>query len=254
MKVRRRDFLEGSLSSLVTLAFLDSVVRAHGAAPAISPILESWLRGLHAHSADLHGGAIAAAAWQREVQSLLERVPLEDLMSFIELEDLMKTVALPDDRATARDPVFPPLEGLAPIGSYIRRVFLMQKGRAIVPHGHRNMVSGHLVMHGGVHVRHYERLADEPGYMIVKPTIDRESTPGMATTVSDEKDNVHWLTATTDIACTFDVIVVDLDPSRPTEFMDFIDPRAAEPHEGGALRAPRLQADEVFLRYGKTTV
>jgi hypothetical protein len=35
--------------------------------------------------------------------------------------------------------------------------------------------------------------------------------------------------------------------------MDFIDPRAAEAHEGGTLRAPLLSADEVFLRYGKTS-
>jgi hypothetical protein len=236
----------------MTLAFLDAVVAGNAAEPAITPILETWLRRLHEHSADLRGGAIPRLAWQREVQVLLEQVPVDDLVAHIQLDEMIRTAVLPDDRATTRDPVFPPLAGLAPIESYIRRVFLMQKGRAIVPHGHRNMVSGHLVIHGGVHVRHYERLGDEPGYMIVKPTIDRASRPGMATTVSDEKDNVHWLTATTDVACTFDVIVVDLDPSRPTQFMDFVDPRAAEPHEGGTLRAPRLDADEVFRRYGKT--
>jgi hypothetical protein len=112
------------------------------------------------------------------------------------------------------------------------------------------MVSGHLVIHGRFQVRHYERLGDEPQHMIVRPTIDRESRPGMATTVSDDKDNVHWLTALSEIACTFDVIVPGLDPARPTEFMDFIDPLRAEPLGQGRLRAPRLPASEVFRRYG----
>jgi len=186
------------------------------------------------------------------VRALLERVPLEDLVRGIDLERLIRETVLPDDRAATRDPVFPPLEGLAPLRSCIRRVFLLKKGRAIVPHGHRNMVSGHLVIHGRFQVRHYQRLGDEPGHMIVRPTIDRESRPGMATTVSDAQDNVHWLTALSDVACTFDVIVTDLDPSRPTRFMDFIDPLRAEPMGEGRLRAPRLEMAEVFRRYGKS--
>jgi len=68
------------------------------------------------------------------------------------------------------------------------------------------------------------------------------------------KDNVHWLVATSKVAATFDVIVPGLDPARPTEFMDYVDPRRAEPTGDGALRAPRLDADEVFRRYGSSGV
>jgi hypothetical protein len=250
----RRSFLEAGVPSLLWLAFLDSAVAAEAVSPAVGPVLDGWLRGLHGHSADLLGGAIPAKAWQDEVRALLERVPLDDLVRLIDLERLMREVALPDDRATTRDPVFPPLEGLAPLRSYVRRVFLLRQGRAIVPHGHRNMASGHLVIHGRFQVRHYERLGDEPQHLIVRPTIDRESRPGMATTVSDDKDNVHWLTALSEIACTFDVIVPGLDPARPTEFMDFIDPLRAEPLGQGRLRAPRLPASEVFRRYGNRGV
>ena len=254
MVASRRLFLEASVPSLLSLAFLDSALAAEAASPAVKPVLDGWLRRLHGHAADLRGGAIPATAWQAEVGALLERVPLDDLIRLIDLDRLMREVALPDDRATTRDPVFPPLEGLPPVRSFIRRVFLLGKGRAIVPHGHSNMVSGHLVIHGSFRVRHYERLADEPQALVVKPTIDRESHRGMATTVSDARDNVHWLTALSDVACTFDVILVDLDPARPTRFMDFIDPLRAEPLSGGRLRAPRLEFDEVIRRYGRVSV
>ena len=185
---------------------------------------------------------------------LLERVPLKDLLELIDFEEMVKQVTLPDDRATTRDPIFPPLEGAPERPSCIRRVFLLRRDRAIVPHGHQNMVSGHLVIHGHLRVRHFERLRDEPAHLVLRPTIDRESHPGSATTVSDVKDNVHWLVATSDIAATFDVIVPALEPDRPTQFMDFVDPRRGEPLGDGTIRAPRLAADEVFERYGKSGV
>jgi len=95
-------------------------------------------------------------------------------------------------------------------------------------------------------------VRDEPAHLILRPTIDRDSRPGSATTVSDFKDNVHWLVATSRVAATFDVIVPGLDPARPTEFMDYVDPRRAESMGDGTLRAPRLDQDEVFKRYGHT--
>src|SRR5262245_30430726 len=205
--VSRRAFLETGLSSLLTVSFLDALMAAGAAPAAVGPILESWLRGLHTRCADLKAGALPAAAWQAETAALLERVPLEDLLRLVDLERLLKTAPLPDDRAATRDPVFPPLEGLDGPSPHIRRVFLLRKDRAIVPHGHRNMASGHLVIHGGLRVRHFDRVHDEPGHMILRPTIDRESRPGLATTVSDARDNVHWLVATSDVAATFDVIV-----------------------------------------------
>jgi len=181
-------------------------------------------------------------------------VPLDELLRLIDFERMVRSVRLPDDRAATRDPVFPPLEGLTGSPPHIRRVFLLRKARAIVPHGHRNMASGHLVIHGSLRVRHFERVSDEVEHLILRPTIDTDSHRGSATTISDDKDNVHWLVATSDVAATFDVIVPGLDPGRPTHFMDFVDPRRGEPLGNGAIRAPRLRAEEVFARYGRTGV
>jgi hypothetical protein len=250
----RRTFLETGLGGLLTVGFLDTLWAAEVVPPAVGPILESWLRRLHGRCADLRGQAIPAAVWQSEVARLLEQVPLEDLLRLIDFEEMVKRVSLPDDRATTHDPVFPPLDGIPERPSCIRRVFLLRQDRAIVPHGHQNMVSGHLVIQGSLRVRHFERLRDEPAHLILRPTIDRDSHPGSATTVADHKDNVHWLVATSEIAATFDVIVTDLDPERPTRFMDFVDPRRGEPLGDGSIRAPRLGPDEVFERYGKTGV
>jgi hypothetical protein len=250
--VTRRAFLDAGFTSLLTVSFLETLAGAEAVPSPVGPILDSWLRRLHGHCADLRGRAIPALVWQEEVDALLERVPLGDLLKLIDFEQMVQRVRLPDDRATTRDPVFPPLEGLGERSPHIRRVFLLGRRRAIVPHGHRNMASGHLVIHGSLRVRHFERVRDEPEHLILRPTIDTESRPGWATTVSDDKDNVHWLVATSDVAATFDVIVTGLDPHQPTRFTDFVDPRRGEPLGDGTIRAPRLGGDEVFERYGKT--
>jgi hypothetical protein len=250
----RRAFLEAGFASLLTVSFLDTLLAADAVPRAVRPIINGWLRDLNARCADLRGGELAAVTWQAEVAALLERVPLEDLLRLIDFEELVKNVPLPDDRATTRDPVFPPLEGVPQHPVHDRRVFLLRKDRAIVPHGHQNMASGHLVIHGSLRVRHFERLRDEPTHLVLRPTIDRQSLPGSATTVSDRKDNVHWLVATSEVAATFDVIVRGLDPALPTRFMDFVDPRHGEPLGDGTIRAPRLAIDEVFARYGKSGV
>jgi hypothetical protein len=252
--ISRRAFLDASLTSLLTVTFLETLAAAEAIPSAVQPILAGWLRRLHGYCADVRSGVIPARVWQSEVHALLERVALEDLLRLIDFEQIVQSVTLPDDRATTRDPLFPPLEGLTGRSPHIRRIFLLHRHRAIVPHGHRNMVSGHLVIHGSLRVRHFERLRDEPQSLILRPTIDRESHPGSATTVSDDTDNVHWLVATSDIAATFDVIVPGLDPAQPTQFMDFVDPRRGEPLGDGTIRAPRLDAGEVFARYGKTGV
>jgi hypothetical protein len=250
----RRRFLEAGLVPLVAVSFLEAVCASGLVPTAVAPVLESWLRRLHRVCADLRGAAIPATIWQEEVAALLARVPLDELLRLIDLEGLVARISLPDDRATTRDPVFPPLDGIPGRPTYIRRVFVLAEDRAIVPHGHQNMVSGHLVIHGSLRVRHFERVRDEPAHMVLRPTIDRRSNPGEATAVSDHRDNVHWLVATSRVAATFDVIVPDLDPTRPTRFMDFVDPRRAEGLGAGLLRAPRLGVDEAFVRYGKSGV
>jgi hypothetical protein len=248
----RRRFLEAGLGTLAGAAFLQTLFAQDLLPPAVRPVFARWLRDLNGRCADLRAASVPPTVWQQETVRLFEHVPLADLLRAIDFEQLVRRTALPDDRATTTDPVFPAVEGVPARPSYVRRVFLLARDRAIVPHGHRNMVSCHLVIHGSLHVRHYERVRDEPDHLLLRPSIDRESPPGMATSVSDQKDNVHWLVATSPVAATFDVIVPGLDPARPTEFQDFVDPRRAVALGDGTLRAPRLSSREVFERYGKS--
>jgi hypothetical protein len=89
-------------------------------------------------------------------------------------------------------------------------------------------------------------------HSVLWPTIARRSTPSAARTVSDERDNGRRMVDTSKVAATFDVIVPDHDPSPPDRVLRLRRPLAAEGFGDGLLRAPRLGADAVFRRYGKS--
>jgi hypothetical protein len=242
----RRTFTRDMLHSLVTFSLLETCFTHDLFAGAVRPVTDRWLKEVNELCADLRVGALGQADWQKKVEELFARVDLIDLLRSIDFDRLVRAVEYPDDRAAVIEVDLPRL-------SFGRKIFALRRGRAIVPHGHRNMVSGHIVIKGRMHVRHFDRLRDEPGHLILRPTIDREAAAGDATTISEVKDNVHWFRATTETAATFDVIADNLDSSRGFAYrMDFVDPDRAEVLKDDTLRARRLDIDEALRLYGKS--
>ena len=84
--------------------------------------------------------------------------------------------------------------------------------------------------------------------MLIEPTIDRLVGPGTHSSISDEKNNVHWLQAKTDTAFTFDVLVLDLQ-GKPAD-VENIDPDGAERSGRGRLRVRKLPVAEALRKYG----
>src|SRR4051812_42863860 len=98
-----------------------------------------------------------------------------------------------------------PQHGLHPCGAQRQiscATLRANRGRTRLPYP-----SPKVVLRGKFHVRHFERIADEPDYLILRPTIDALSEPGDLSSISDERDNVHWLLATDGPAYPLDVLV-----------------------------------------------
>ncbi|MGH3054084.1 MAG: hypothetical protein ACRDL7_03785, partial [Gaiellaceae bacterium] len=128
-------------------------------------------------------------------------------------------------------------------------LLLLRKGRANPPHAHDSTVSAHYVLRGQLRARHFERVRDEPGHILLRPTIDRGVGPGAATSVSDQRDNVHWHVAEAD-SVLLDIMWMGIDPSRPPSTR-FVDPVRADKVAEGVLRAPRIEsAEEALARFG----
>jgi len=188
---------------------------------------------------------IAQVDWQDGVETLARGIDLAELCKAADL-----------DRVAARLPLLPKgtnaeVIQLLPGQRFTPKIFAMGKGRAIIPHGHVNMVSHHLVLQGELHGRHWERVRDEDDALILRPTIDKTFKPGDSSSISDRRNNAHWFVATSEKAYTLDCIVDNLDPSRGYRFrIDFIDPDRAQKRPDGTVKARRLELDEALQRYG----
>src|SRR5689334_5835464 len=233
------------LGALTTL-WLARAVRAADAAPAaIRAALQARLRKLHEASRALAQREIQPLQWQRAAAEFCEGIDVQELCRAADFERVIARLPLLP-RGTSAEAI-DLLEGQA----FTPKIFAMGKGRAIIPHGHVNMVSQHLVLQGEMRGRHYQRLGDEKRHLAVRPTIDKVFRTGDFSSISDQKDNVHWFVTTSERAYTLDAIVDNLEPGRPYRFhIDFVDPERAVAGADGTLRLPRLQLDECLQRYG----
>jgi hypothetical protein len=73
---------------------------------------------------------------------------------------------------------------------------------------------------------------------------------GDATSISGERDNVHWFVARSERAYTFDCIVSGLRPLGFSYGIDLVDPAHADRTADGTLRAPVIGWDDSIRLYG----
>ncbi|MDX1388693.1 MAG: hypothetical protein R3344_05860 [Acidobacteriota bacterium] len=250
----RREFLRGGFGAVVSWALLDTLVTRDLFADEVRPVTDRWARELITRCADLRSNTMTPVEWQAEVEQLLDRVDLEDLLRYIDFERLTASFDFPELGASTEWVAFPRLEGLPEPAQLYKKIFGLKRGRAIIPHGHQNMVSAHLVLRGEFHLRHYDRIEDDGGHLVIRPTMDRTARAGESSSISDDHNNVHWFVTTSDYAYTFDVILTGLDAARANAYeIDNLDIEQAEALPDGLLRVPKLGVQEALEKYGSET-
>ena len=97
----------------------------------------------------------------------------------------------------------------------ITKIAHIRKGRSIPPHGHSNMVSAFLCVSGRFDVRLYDKLEDRENEMVVRQTLEqKDAKPGSWSSISDYRNNVHWLTAKSDDCFLFTTKLIRLEEDR----------------------------------------
>lgn len=249
--MNRRDFTKTLLGSIASYSLFRTLFTNDAFADSVKPVTDGWIRSLHEMSLDLKQATITPGQWQARIDELFNRVPLEELIARIDFARLTRDFECPDLGVHTKWVTFPKLDGLPQDLAFYGKVFGMRKDRAIIPHGHRNMVSCHYVLMGELWLRHYDKVEEDGATMVIEPTVDQIARVGSHSSISDEKNNIHWLTATTDTAFTYDVLIVDLNGEKWD--VDNIDPYGAEKIAGGRLRVRKLPLEEALKKYGHDT-
>jgi|SRR5215204_4801805 len=251
-KLSRRDFFQNSLGSLVTFSLITSLSRAQVLTGSVKMLAHKWVGQMEEYTAAMRAAKIKQSEWQEQIEDLLARVDLKDLLKAIDYDRLAKNAVFPEDHESAENVDFSLIKGLPEELSFNPYFYAMKKGVAIVPHGHRNMTSMHMMLKGEAHAWQYERVRDEDKYLIMRPTIDKSLIPGAVSTVSDEKNNIHWFKAVGGPIFMFNIGVFGIKANEAFTGRDYIDPANGEKLKDGLIRARRIEKEEAYRIYGKS--
>ena len=243
----RREFQQQALGSLLTWSLLETLFSRNAIADEVKVIAAKWIAELNAMSLDLKGKKLDPLQWQKQVELLLTKVDLPDLLKFIDFEKLTNGIKMQDRGELSLRPTLPKVEGLPTNLVFGNQVFALNKGRSVVPHGHDNMATAFIILKGDFRGRHYDRLEDDKTHMIITPTIDRTFGPGTCSTVTDLKDNVHWFQANSDESFIFNIHVMSVKPGATGRI--YIDPDG-EKLSGGRIKALKINHAEANKLYG----
>ncbi len=251
-KISRRDFTRKMLETMCSMTLAASLCEAQALKGSVKSIAHKWVFEMERICQDLRGGKIEPIDWQDQIESLLNRVDLPDLLKSIDYDRLSKTAKFFDDHETAEDITFERIKNLPDKLSFAPYFYAMKKGVSVVPHGHRNMTTMHIILKGEAHGWHYDRIADEDEHLIIKLTKDKALTSGAVSTISDERDNIHWFKAQTEPVFMFNIGVYRLNPNAPVTGRDYIDPNRGEKLSDGSIRVPLINHDDAYKIYGKS--
>jgi hypothetical protein len=246
----RREFQQSTLASLLGYAFLETVFQGDAFSDEMKIIARKWLKDLNELGQDVKSQKIKQVDWQQKVEELFKQVDVKEFLTFIDFNKLTADIKLPTSGEKSLRAKLPQVEGLPTNYVFGHQVFALAKGRSVVPHGHNNMATAFLILKGDFQGRLYDRLEDEQDHFIIRPTIDRKFTLGDSSTISDQKDNIHWFQAETEGSYIFNIHVYGVSPeSKKSPGRVYLDPNG-EKLSDNRIRARKVSSSEVYKLYG----
>lgn len=257
-KTNRRAAMQTLSLAALSLSFAKTS-QLMGAETASHGQLDRWLRRLQRNASLLGQERISGLQWQQCMDAIYADAPLEQLKGQLNFDRLRLEIL--DRMGRNRGELFHrvELDGAIPALTHgdgephrvlITKVAHIRRGRSIPPHGHSNMASAFLCLSGEFAVRQYDRLEDHSDHMIIRQTKDIAAAGvGTWSSISDYRNNVHWLTAKSEDCFLFTCKLINLESHRPLIGRINVDVGRAKNLGSQTLRAPKITSQEAADRY-----
>lgn len=242
----RRGLMSTGFAAFTTFVLLAEVSCAR---PARRMAAATWIDRQAELARALRLGSLQPGDWMTEIERLAAEVDLGELMAEVNRAQITANALPATNDPQKRSVRFIDDKGEPRRLGFGAALFDFAPNNVITPHGHRNMVSSHLVVEGAFRVRNFDRLADEDGAMIIKPSRDYTAKLGMISAMSSARDNIHWFVPQGGPARTFDVIISGIDSALPDYEIQAIDPLGGTALQKGAIRAPIMSFEDSSRKY-----
>lgn len=242
----RREQMLGLLPAFAAYALLGE---ARALAQTRRGTVRNWIDSQDEIARALAGGAMSGRQWALEVERLGRTVDVAEIMA-----EVGRARVTPAGEVHGNDPRkrfvrFLDADGTPRRLHYGVALFDFAPHNVITPHGHKHMVSAHMVVAGAFRVRNFDRLRDDGEAMVIRPTRDYVARVGEVSTMCSERDNIHWFVPQGGPATTFDIVVSGLDEGQPDHEIRAIDPVGGERLADGSIRAPMMSFEASSRRY-----
>lgn len=249
-----RDFSNaiGRRNAIAQLGALTALVGMGGTAHAFQGSagaeIARQITRIDALTGALRGQVITVDDWRAGLEELVARIPVQDVMTAINFDTLAAKAGFAALGVSTLRVDFG--GGIPQPVHCIAKVFGVDTGRSIIPHGHGNMVSAHLPLTGRFRLRQYDQIARDDAALTVRPSVDRRIEAGDLSSIGEDADNVHWFIAE-EPSHTFDMIVTGLNTAQnPAHEIFNLDMESATAAGDGLLRVPRLSVEKALRKYG----
>jgi hypothetical protein len=248
-KISRREFARDTLGSLLTFSLINILSDSAAIAGPLRPVARLWVLEMSRTTKEMRAGSISQKQWQGGIEELLAKVDLSDLFRAIDYDALVKKAVFRPVHETVMEIDLARAEGISGELGFDAFFYAMKKGVDIVPHGHKNMSTMHMVLSGEAQALHYDKISEDGDHVMIKQVSDLVARPGDASTVSDESTNVHWFKTLSDRVFMFNIGVYSIDPAKAFTGREYVDPVRGDKEANGVIRSRKLSGDEAYKLY-----
>ncbi len=245
----RREQIAGMVSAFAAVALASEVSAAK---PAHRMAARDWIDRQDELARTLKAGQVSPRAWMVEMERLSREIDVTELMAEVNAARLTASALPPTNDPRKRSVRFIDARGEPRRLAYASALFDFAPGNVITPHGHRHMVSAHMIVGGRFRIRNFDRIRDARDAMVIRPTRDVIASTGTISTMSSDRDNIHWFVPQGGPARTFDVIISGLDPGQPDYDIKAIDPLGGKRLRDGSIVAPIMTFEAASAKYRAT--
>lgn len=243
----RRTHLQLMLGAFVSFALLGESAAVVPTRRRLAPRL--WVDRQNEIARALSTGQIRPGQWMDEVERLAREIELDQLLKLLAKAEIKDGGTPFHNDPQKRYVRFLDEDGTPRRLAYGAAFFDFSPTNVVTPHGHKHMVSAHLVVDGRFRVRNFDRLRDEGDAIVIRPTRDYVARPGQVSTMSSERDNIHWFVPQGGPARTFDVVISGLDEGAPDHEIKAIDPLRGRKLADDAIVAPIIEFGASSAKY-----
>jgi len=255
--LNRRDMLQTLGASLLLTSFSRIAGAIDNREEAQS--VGAWYGELADNARLLRDKKITGLQWQEAMDKIYGDAPLQSLLASLKFDDLSAHIKdlIPADRPEFFHRLEIPggpdqdnIDNREPPRVLLTKIAYVRKGKAVPPHGHSNMVSAFMCLSGEFEVRMYDKLEDNEENMLIRQTQHSKAAgPGTWSSISDYRDNVHWLTARSEECFLFTAKLINIEPDRELNGRINLDLRRPEVIGGNTYLAPKITGAEAAEIY-----